>query len=64
MSQVTVLDDDPIAGLQLAALRDRTTSPEHFRHHARRLGSMLALRAVRDPPAEAGPSAGDRFPPA
>ncbi|MFP4312246.1 MAG: uracil phosphoribosyltransferase, partial [Nitriliruptoraceae bacterium] len=54
MSQVTVLDDDPIAGLQLAALRDRTTTPEHFRHHARRLGSILALRAVRDLPAEAG----------
>ncbi len=54
MSQVTVLDDDPIAGLQLAALRDGSTTPEHFRHHARRLGSILALRAVRDLPAERG----------
>ena len=54
MSPVTVLDDDPIAGLQLAALRDATTTPEHFRHHARRLGSILALRAVADLPAETG----------
>lgn len=50
MSQVTVLDDDPIAGLQLAALRDARTTPEHFRHHARRLGSILALEAIRDLP--------------
>jgi uracil phosphoribosyltransferase len=50
VSQVTVLDDDPIAGLQLAALRDARTTPEHFRHHARRLGSILALEAVRDLP--------------
>lgn len=54
MSKVTVLDDDPIAGLQLAALRDASTTPEHFRHHARRLGSILALRAVRDLPSERG----------
>lgn len=51
MPQVTVLDDDPVAGLQLAALRDATTIPEHFRHHARRLGAILALRAVQDLPA-------------
>jgi uracil phosphoribosyltransferase len=51
---VTVLDDDPVAGLQLASLRDTATSPEHFRHHARRLGSMLALRAVQDLPADHG----------
>jgi uracil phosphoribosyltransferase len=50
---VTVLDD-PVAGVQLAALRDERTTPEHFRHHARRLGSMLALRAVADLPAERG----------
>jgi uracil phosphoribosyltransferase len=50
-SSVTVLDD-PVAGVQLAALRDERTTPEHFRHHARRLGSMLALRAVADLPAE------------
>jgi len=54
VSQVTVLDDDPIAGLQLAALRDANTTPEHFRHHARRLGSILALRAVRDLPRTEG----------
>jgi len=46
---VTVLED-PIAGIQLAALRDQHTTPEHFRHHARRLGAMLALWAVRDLP--------------
>jgi uracil phosphoribosyltransferase len=51
MSVVTVLDD-PVAGVQLAALRDARTSPEHFRHHAQRLGSMLALRAVADLPSE------------
>jgi len=54
VSQVTVLDDDPIAGLQLAALRDTRTTPEHFRHHARRLGSILALEAVRDLPRAVG----------
>lgn len=52
MSAVTVLDD-PIAGTQLASLRDAVTTPEHFRHHAQRLGAMLALRAVRDLPASA-----------
>ncbi len=51
MSDVTVLADDPIAGVQLASLRDATTTPEHFRHHAQRLGSILALRAVQDIPA-------------
>jgi uracil phosphoribosyltransferase len=51
---VTVLDDDPVAGLQLASLRDTATSPEHFRHHARRLGAMLAMRAVADLPAARG----------
>jgi uracil phosphoribosyltransferase len=54
VSHVTVLDDDPIAGVQLASLREASTSPEHFRHHARRLGSMLALRAVQDLPSEVG----------
>jgi uracil phosphoribosyltransferase len=51
VSAVTVLDD-PVAGVQLAALRDATTTPEHFRHHAQRLGAMLALRAVTDLPAD------------
>jgi uracil phosphoribosyltransferase len=54
MSAVTVLDDDPIAGVQLAALRDASTSPEHFRYHAQRLGSMLALRAVQSIPSQTG----------
>lgn len=54
MRDVTVLDDDPVAGVQLASLRDASTSPEHFRHHARRLGSMLALRAVADLPGATG----------
>ncbi|TVR37469.1 MAG: uracil phosphoribosyltransferase [Nitriliruptor sp.] len=52
MPAVTVLDDDPVAGVQLAALRDVNTSPEHFRYHAQRLGSMLALRAVQGIPAD------------
>lgn len=54
MSRVTVLDDDPIVGVQLANLRDAATSPEHFRHHARRLGAMLAMRAVSGLPAATG----------
>lgn len=54
MRDVTVLDDDPVAGLQLASLRDTATSPEHFRHHAHRLGAMLAMRAVADLPAARG----------
>ena len=54
MSDVTVLDDDPIAGVQLASLRDHTTTPEHFRHHAQRLGSILALRAVSGIPSQTG----------
>lgn len=52
MSAVTVLDD-PVAGIQLASLRDERTTPEHFRHHAQRLGAMLALRAVTDLPGAA-----------
>jgi len=50
VSRITVLENDPIVGIQLANLRDLRTTPEHFRHHARRLGSMLALRAVADLP--------------
>jgi uracil phosphoribosyltransferase len=53
VTDVIVLDD-PIAGIQLASLRDASTSPEHFRHHAQRLGAMLALRAVQDLPGAAG----------
>lgn len=51
MSDLIVLDEDPIAGVQLASLRDERTSPEHFRHHAQRLGSILTLRAVHGIPA-------------
>lgn len=47
-----ILLDDPVAGAELAALRDITTPPERFRDHARRLGAMLALRAVADLPAQ------------
>ena len=54
MGDLIVLDDDPAAGVPLAALRDERTTPEHFRLHARRLGSILALRAVRDLPASRG----------
>jgi uracil phosphoribosyltransferase len=54
VSDVTVLDDDPVAGVQLASLRDAATTPEHFRHHARRLGSILALRAVQGLPGASG----------
>ena len=53
MSDVIVLDD-PAAGIQLASLRDTRTTPEHFRHHARRLGAMLALHAVRGLPGTSG----------
>ncbi len=53
MSDVIVLDD-PVAGVQLASLRDERTTPEHFRHHAQRLGAMLALRAVSDLPGTTG----------
>lgn len=44
--RLTVLADDPLAGTHLAALRDVTTGPASFRHHARRLGAILALHAV------------------
>lgn len=48
-SSVTVLDD-AAAGAQLAALRDVTTPPDRFRDHARRLGTLLTIRAVADLP--------------
>lgn len=41
----------PAACSVLASLRDVGTSPDQFRHLARRLGSMLALEATRDMPA-------------
>lgn len=51
MDDVRVLSH-PAALSQLAQLRDVTTAPDHFRQLARRLGSMLALEAVRDIPVE------------
>ncbi len=48
------LSGDPVAGTQLASLRDASTTPEHFRHHAARLGAILALRAVEELPATPG----------
>lgn len=54
MGEFIVLDDDPAAGMPLAALRDGRTAPEHFRLHASRLGAVLALRAVRDIPESRG----------
>lgn len=39
--------DHPAAAIQLARLRDATTTPEGFREAARRLGSHLATAALR-----------------
>lgn len=52
MATVTVLDD-AAAGAQMAALRDVSTPPDRFRDHARRIGGMLALRAVAELPTAA-----------
>jgi uracil phosphoribosyltransferase len=52
--RVVPLDDDPVVGAALAALRDATTPPDAFRAHARRLGAMLTSRAVADLPGRAG----------
>lgn len=49
MTDVHVLDD-AVAGVHLARLRDATTRPADFQRHARILGTLLALRAVRDVP--------------
>ena len=49
MADVHVLSD-AVAGVHLAALRDRTTLPADFQRHARLLGALLALEAVRDIP--------------
>jgi uracil phosphoribosyltransferase len=54
VGDLIVMDDDPAAGVPLAALRDARTAPEEFRAQARRLGAVLALRAVRDLPAARG----------
>lgn len=52
--RLEVLSGDPLAGAALAALRDERTAPAAFRHHAHRLGALLAARAVRDIPTRAG----------
>ena len=49
MADVHVLDD-AVAGVHLARLRDAATPPADFQRHARILGTLLALRAVRDVP--------------
>jgi len=54
MDRLTVLAADPIVGASLAALRDEATPPDQFRAHARRLGAILALHAVRTMPVRAG----------
>jgi uracil phosphoribosyltransferase len=41
---------DAAAGVHLARLRDRATQPADFQRHARLLGALLALEAVRDVP--------------
>jgi len=52
--RLEVLADDPLVGTALAALRDARTSPADFRHHAQRVGALLAARAVVDMPTRAG----------
>lgn len=49
MADVRVLTD-AAAGVHLARLRDRATLPADFQRHARLLGALLALEAVRDIP--------------
>ena len=49
MADVRVLTD-AAAGVHLARLRDRATLPADFQRHARFLGSLLALEAVKDIP--------------
>ncbi len=49
MADVHVLTD-AASGVHLAALRDRRTLPADFQRHARLLGALLALEAVRDIP--------------
>ncbi|HVM14057.1 MAG TPA: uracil phosphoribosyltransferase [Egibacteraceae bacterium] len=46
MKGLTVVDH-PLAGHLLAGLRDAATSPERFRHLARRLATVLVLEATR-----------------
>lgn len=52
--RLEVLADDPLVGTALAALRDERTTPVDFRHHAQRVGALLAARATADMPTRAG----------
>ena len=52
--RLEVLADDPLVGTALAALRDERTVPADFRHHAHRLGAVLAARATADLPTRSG----------
>lgn len=49
MADVHVLSD-AASGVHLARLRDRATASTDFQRHARLLGALLALEAVRDVP--------------
>ncbi|HVM00280.1 MAG TPA: uracil phosphoribosyltransferase [Egibacteraceae bacterium] len=49
MSSLTVVEH-PLANHLLAGLRDAATTPERFRHLARRLATVLVLEATRSQP--------------
>jgi uracil phosphoribosyltransferase len=52
--RLTVLSEDPLVGMALAALRDERTTPTAFRGHAQRIGALLTVRAMHDMPSRAG----------
>jgi uracil phosphoribosyltransferase len=52
--RLQVLEDDPLVGPALAALRDERTSPADFRLHAQRIGALLAARAITAIPTRVG----------
>jgi uracil phosphoribosyltransferase len=61
------LVDHPLAHDALATLRDKTTTPEHFRRAAKRISVLLVAEALKDLAAESvtvetplGPAAGRR----
>jgi uracil phosphoribosyltransferase len=61
------LVDHPLAHDALATLRDKRTTPEHFRQAANRISVLLVAEALRDVPTESatldtplGPAAGRR----
>ncbi len=62
--------EHPLVHDALVELRDKTTTPEHFRRAARRISVLLAAEAFRDAPSTAvtvdtplGPSGGRRISP-